>query len=157
MADSAPNPSSLQPACGERAALMQPPGRLSGGCQSLKKRFHAPFFDRAARLNINESEFPDNRPDAAPATRTKILPNGPRMDKRSRNRFESRSEFLLILSMPPRKEHRFHTILTGWLLLLAAFFSGVTDIRASIEVEHTHVEGHHQHECARPQWTHECQ
>ena len=68
------------------------------------------------------------------------------MATRCRNQFECGLEFHLILSMPPRKKHGFHTILTGWLLVLAAFLGAVTDVRASIVVEHTHAEGHHQHE-----------
>ena len=38
------------------------------------------------------------------------------------------------------------SILMGWLLVLAAFLGAITDVRASVLIEHTHTEGHHQHE-----------
>jgi hypothetical protein len=50
------------------------------------------------------------------------------------------------MSMLPRKKHRLHTILTGWLIVLAAFFGMISDNRAAMVLEHTHAEGHHRHE-----------
>jgi hypothetical protein len=48
--------------------------------------------------------------------------------------------------MRSRTKHGIHSILTGWLLVLAAFLGAITDTRASIVIEHTHAEGHHRHE-----------
>lgn len=48
--------------------------------------------------------------------------------------------------MRSRKKHSIHSILAGWFLLLAIFLGATTDSRASSMVEHTHAEGHHQHE-----------
>ena len=49
----------------ELGGMRARPGRLAGGCQSLKKRSQPPFSDRSSALIINESKLSAKRPARA--------------------------------------------------------------------------------------------